>query len=140
MALQIPVSVDSTFTTKEHLGKLLFFETSLSTPPGQACAACHAPEVAFANPEKNLPVSKGARPGLYGNRNDMTIAYAAFIPPLHRDKEEDIWIGGLFWDGRANSLAEQAEGPPLNPLEMANQDTLTIAKKLQALPYAAHFY
>ena len=133
------ISVDSTFNTKEHLGKLLFFEKSLSTPPGQACAACHAPEVAFSNPEKNLPVSKGARPDLYGNRNDMTIAYAAFVPPLHRNKEEDIWIGGLFWDGRANSLAEQAQGPPLNPLEMANRDTLTIAKKLQALSYAVLF-
>ena len=126
------VSVDSAFNIKERLGKLLFFEKSLSTPPGQSCAACHAPEVAFADPESDLPVSKGARPGLYGNRNDMTIAYAAFVPPLHRNKEEGIWVGGLFWDGRANSLAEQAQGPPLNPLEMANPDTLTIAEKLRA--------
>ena len=133
------VSVDSAFNTKERLGKLLFFEKSLSTPPGQACSACHAPEVAFADPEADLPVSRGARLGVYGNRNDMTISYSAFIPPLHRNKEEGIWVGGLFWDGRANSLAEQAQGPPLNPLEMANPDTLTIAKKLRVLSYAALF-
>ena len=133
------VSVDSAFNTKERLGKLLFFEKSLSTPPGQACSTCHSPEIAFADPELDLPVSKGARPGVYGNRNDMTIAYAAFIPPLHRNKEEDIWVGGLFWDGRVNSLAEQAKGPLLNPLEMANPDTLTIAGKLRALSYAALF-
>jgi len=133
------VSVDSALNIKERLGKLLFFEKSLSTPPGQACSACHAPEVAFADPESDLPVSKGAHPGLYGNRNDMTIAYAAFIPPLHRNKEEGIWVGGLFWDGRANSLAEQAKGPPLNPLEMANPDTSAIAEKLRALSYAALF-
>jgi cytochrome c peroxidase len=133
------VSVDSTLDLKERLGKLLFFEKSLSTPPGQACSACHAPEVAFADPESDLPVSKGARPGVYGNRNDMMITYAAFVPPLHWDEEEGVWVGGLFWDGRANSLAEQAQGPPLNFLEMANPDTLTIAKKLRDLSYSALF-
>jgi len=133
------VSVDSAFNIKERLGKLLFFEESLSTPPGQACSTCHSPEIAFADPESDLPVSKGARPGLYGNRNDMTIAYAAFVPPLHRNKEEGIWVGGLFWDGRVNSLAEQSQIPPLNPLEMANPDKLTIAKKLRVLSYAALF-
>lgn len=133
------ISVDSAFSIKERLGKLLFFEKSLSTPPGQACAACHAPEVAFADPEMDLPVSKGARPGLYGNRNDMTVSYAAFVPPLHRSQVDSGWVGGLFWDGRASSLAEQAQGPPLNPLEMANPDTVTIAEKLRALSFSALF-
>ncbi len=133
------VSVDPSFTTKERLGKLLFFDKSLSTPQGQACSNCHAPEVAFADPELDLPVSRGSRPGIYGNRNDMTISYSTFVPPLHFDKEEAIWVGGLFWDGRANTLSEQAQGPPLNPLEMANPDTLTITKKLRALNYAELF-
>ena len=48
----------------------------------------------------------------------MTVSYAAFVPPLHRDEEEGIWVGGLFWDGRANSLAEQAKGPLLEPTEI----------------------
>jgi len=132
-------SDNAEFNSKERLGKLLFFEKSLSTPPGQDCSFCHAPEVAFSNPDSDLPVSKGARPGLYGNRNDMTISYAAFVPPLHRNEAEGIWIGGLFWDGRASSLAEQAKGPPLNPLEMANPDTLAITGKLRALHYATLF-
>ena len=133
------ISNASALSVKERLGKLLFFEESLSTPPGQACSECHAPEVAFADPEWNLPVSKGALPGLYGNRNDMTVSYSVFVPPLHFDKEEGIWIGGLFWDGRVNSLAEQAQGPPLNPLAMANPDTVTIAEKLNALSYREVF-
>ena len=133
------VGADSALTTEERLGKLLFFEKSLSTPPGQSCSSCHDPEVAFADPETELPVSRGARPGLYGNRNDMTAAYSAFVPPLHRDPEEGIWVGGLFWDGRANTLAEQAQGPPLNPLEMANPDTVTVMEKLRALDYADLF-
>jgi len=126
-------------TPKQELGKLLFFETSLSTPPGQSCAQCHDPLVAFADPETELPVSRGAVHGLYGNRNDMPVSYSMYVPALHKDEEEGIWVGGLFWDGRANSLAEQAQGPPLNPLEMANPDMNTIASRLEALPYADRF-
>lgn len=132
--------MDSSLTKKEQLGKLLFFETSLSTPPGQDCSDCHKPEVAFADPVMELPVSRGARHGMYGNRNDMPVSYSAYIPPLHIDEEEGIWVGGLFWDGRANSLEEQAQGPPLNPIEMANPDTLTIAEKLRALAYVDRIY
>jgi cytochrome c peroxidase len=69
----------------------------------------------------------------------MPVAYAAFIPPLHKDTVEDIWVGGIFWDGRANSLEEQAIGPPLNPLEMANQDTIAIRDKLRELDYSDRF-
>lgn len=133
------VTIDPAFTARQRLGKLLFFEKSLSTPPGQACAACHAPEAAFTDPPSDLPVSKGARAGLFGNRNSMTVAYAAFIPRLHRDKKEGIWVGGLFWDGRANTLAEQAKGPPVNALEMANADAKAVAEKLRALSYAGLF-
>jgi cytochrome c peroxidase len=118
---------------------LLFFEKSLSTPEGQACSDCHAPEVAFADPETELPVSRGAHSDRYGSRNDMTISYSAFVPPLHFNEEDNVWVGGLFWDGRVNSLSEQSKGPPLNPLEMANPDTLTILKKLNSLNYADLF-
>jgi cytochrome c peroxidase len=129
----------STLNRKEQLGKLLFFEKTLSTPAGQDCSECHKPEFAFADPDTGLPVSKGAVEGRYGNRNDMPAAYAAYVPPLHMDSVENIWVGGLFWDGRANSLEEQAMGPPLNPLEMANLDTVSIREKLNELEYANMF-
>lgn len=133
------VEAGAALSAKERLGKLLFFESSLSTPPGQACSDCHDPSVAFANPDKELPVSRGAISGRYGNRNDMPAAYSAFVPPRHRDQEEGIWVGGLFWDGRVNTLAEQAQGPPLNPLEMANPDTAAIAETLRTLDYSELF-
>lgn len=129
----------ATLTPKEELGRRLFFDESLSDPPGQSCASCHDPDVAFADPVKSLPVSRGAVPGRYGNRNDLTAAYAAFIPPLHKDPEEGIWVGGLFWDGRANTLAEQAMGPPLNPVEMAARDREAVLARLRALDYAKSF-
>lgn len=127
------------FSEKEQLGKLLFFEESLSSPEGQSCATCHDPSAAFADPVTELPVSRGAVHSLYGNRNDMTASYAMYIPALHKDPEENIWVGGLFWDGRVNTLEEQAMEPPLNPVEMANPDVGTILEKLKALPYADQF-
>jgi cytochrome c peroxidase len=132
--------METTLNKKEQLGKLLFFEKRLSTPEGQDCSECHNPGYGFADPDTGLPVSKGAVRGRYGNRNDMPAAYAAYIPPLHRDTVEGNWVGGLFWDGRANSLEEQAMGPPLNPFEMANPDTLSIMEKLNELAYRDLFF
>ena len=123
------------FTPKEQLGKLLFFDRNLSTPAGQACSDCHSPDAGFGDLNQQLPVSRGANPDLYGNRNDLTAAYAALIPPLQFDSVEGIWVGGLFWDGRASTLAEQAKGPPLNPLEMANPDVATIVETLKSADY-----
>jgi cytochrome c peroxidase len=45
--------------------------------------------------------------------------------------------GGLFWDGRANTLQDQALGPLLSPLEMDGGSIRTVAAKLQRAPYAA---
>jgi cytochrome c peroxidase len=47
--------------------------------------------------------------------------------------------GGLFWDGRADTLQEQAIGPLLNPVEMANLNASAVAAKLRARPYAPLF-
>jgi len=125
----------SDLTPKERLGKLLFFDPNLSNPSGQSCATCHSPDAGFGDPGQQLPVSRGAHPDRFGNRNDLTAAYAAFIPPLEFDEGEGMWIGGLFWDGRASNLAEQAKGPPLNPLEMANHDTETVVAAIRAADY-----
>lgn len=47
--------------------------------------------------------------------------------------------GGMFWDGRADTLQQQAFGPLLNPVEMANPDIDTVAHKLAQAPYAHQF-
>ena len=126
-------------TPKEGLGKLLFFDPMLSTPPGQACSHCHSPGAGFGNPNQQLPVSRGVYPDRYGNRNDLTASYAAYIPPRTFDEAEGVWVGGLFWDGRAASLAEQAKGPPLNPLEMANPDAEAVVAAIREAPYRDQF-
>lgn len=47
--------------------------------------------------------------------------------------------GGLFWDGRANTLQIQTMGPLLSPLEMDGGSISRIAAQLQAAPYAQSF-
>ena len=144
---QAPESGDDTvsgtqevaLTPKESLGKLLFFDPMLSTPPGQSCAHCHSPSTGFGDPNQQLPVSRGVHPDRYGNRNDMTASYAAYIPPLAFDEDEGLWVGGLFWDDRANSLADQAKGPPLNPLEMANPDAEAVVAAIREAHYRGQF-
>ncbi len=47
--------------------------------------------------------------------------------------------GGLFWDGRADTLQQQAMGPLLNPFEMDGGSIARVAAKLRAAPYAGAF-
>jgi cytochrome c peroxidase len=131
--------VGRTLTQKETLGKKLFFDKNLSTPSGQACADCHSPETGFANPNADYPVSQGVHKDRFGNRNDLPAAYAAFSPTFHYDANEGLYIGGQFWDGRAANLTEQAKGPFLNPLEMANPDEKSVVEKVRKSEYADLF-
>jgi cytochrome c peroxidase len=43
--------------------------------------------------------------------------------------------GGLFWDGRADTLQMQAMGPMMNPVEMANTSEAEVARKLAQSKY-----
>jgi len=132
-------TAEQALTQKQALGKKLFFDETLSTPVGQSCATCHAPETGFANPNVDYPVSQGAHKDRFGNRNDLPAAYAAFSPPFHYDAEEGLYVGGQFWDGRSADLAEQAKGPFVNPLEMANPDEKTVVEKVRNSEYAGLF-
>ncbi|HID82835.1 MAG TPA: cytochrome-c peroxidase [Chromatiales bacterium] len=124
---------------KQDLGKRLFSDTNLSTPPGQSCASCHEAVTGFADPDSNLPVSQGVHLDRFGNRNAPTVAYAVQAPEFHFDQNRQKYIGGQFVDGRAANLAEQAKQPFLNPLEMANPDKFTVVQKIRDSDYADLF-
>ena len=47
--------------------------------------------------------------------------------------------GGMFWDGRADTLQQQAFGPLLNPVEMANASIDDVARKLAQSSHRAQF-
>ena len=119
----------------EQLGKDLFFDENLSEPVGQSCATCHGPDAGFAGPDSPINLETAAYPGAvptrFSNRKPPTAAYAGDSPVLHLAEEEaepgedpeHLFVGGMFFDGRAHGwklqdpLAEQAQGPFLNPLE-----------------------
>lgn len=133
----------SRLTPQERLGKAIFFDKNLSEPRGQACASCHAPNVGFTGPDEKInkggAVYEGAVAGRFGNRKPPAAAYAGDSPIMHFDGEK--WIGGMFWDGRAmgqtlgDPLAEQAQGPFLNPLEQNMASPQAVIDKVLASNY-----
>ncbi|HET9992713.1 MAG TPA: cytochrome c peroxidase, partial [Kofleriaceae bacterium] len=125
--------------TPAALGKRAFADPSLSEPAGQACADCHAAGYAFRDPEADHSTSMGVIAGRFGSRNSPSAMYAAQVPPLHFDPVEHQLAGGLFWDGRADSLEDQASGPLMNPLEMNNPDKASVVEKLRFADYADAF-
>jgi cytochrome c peroxidase len=137
-----------TLTPKEELGKKIFFDNTLSSPPGQACAACHAPEVGGTGPLSDVNAGGGVYPGAIptrsGNRKPPASSYAAG-PILHFDVDDGVWEGGTFWDGRASGwrlgdpLAEQAQGPFLNPVEQNMAGPEAVCMAIQASSYADLF-
>jgi len=146
-AVGAQVTNGTTLTSQEELGKALFFDTNLSTPSGQSCAACHAPDVGWTGPNEAInalgAVYEGAVAGRFGNRKPPSAAYAGDSPILYYDGT--TWVGGMFWDGRATGwtlgdpLAEQAQGPFLNPLEQNNASAQVVIDKVLASTYATLF-
>jgi cytochrome c peroxidase len=85
----------------EELGELLFNDSILSRNNQVSCASCHKPQFAYAD---NTPVSIGVD-GLKGGRN---------TPSAMNQGARNF----QFWDGRMETLEEQAVGPIENPVEM----------------------
>jgi len=152
LLLLIPASVMASpkppadsLTPIEELGEFLYFDENLSKPDGQSCASCHEPTVGFDDPDSDLPVSEGVILGKFGGRNSPISAYAMYSPIRYFDVTEGLWIGGLFWDGRATGavlgdpLAAQAIGPFLNPVEMANTSNESVIDDIKVSGYADLF-
>jgi len=75
--------------TKEgvYLGKMLFYETRLSSTNKISCGSCHQQQLAFTD-------GKAFSEGVYGqlaDRNAMTLANL-------------LWVKNLFWDGRVMQI------------------------------------
>jgi cytochrome c peroxidase len=83
------------------LGKKLYYDKILSTDGTVACATCHSPKLGFADGKRT---STGIS-GKLGPINSPTVFNSAY------NKLQ-------FWDGRAASLEDQAQGPVGNNLEM----------------------
>jgi cytochrome c peroxidase len=134
-------------TPKEKLGKMLFLDKGLSVNSNQSCATCHAAEFGFTGPSGYInahgAVYEGSIPGVFGDRKPPSAAYGGESPILYFDGE--VWVGGMFWDGRATGwtlgdpLAQQAQGPFLNPKEQALPNAETVCWKVYNSNYAKLF-
>lgn len=129
----------ATLAPLAKLGRKLFTDTNLSEPKGQACASCHDVRVGFTDPDKQEPTSAGAVKSLYGPRNTPPAGYADFSPPFHQDEESGLYIGGQFWDGRVDTLEQQAGGPFLGGVEMNNPSKAAVIAKVRKSDYARDF-
>ena len=107
---------------KIALGAQLYFDPRLSVDNSVSCATCHAPETAWANHDK---VDTGVA-GRKGTRNSGTVMDSAYMK-------------FQFWDGRAQTLEEQALGPIHNPVEMGETLEHVVRKLNDIAGYQTEF-
>jgi cytochrome c peroxidase len=129
----------------ELLGKAMLYDKQLSVNRNEACAFCHMPEAGFTGPISELNSTTGSYPGSvrtrFSNRKPQTHSYAPFAPVLHYNPGQGDLVGGNFWDMRAtgrrlgNPAAEQAEGPPTDPVEMGLPDIACAVYRASQRPY-----
>ena len=108
--------------TESQLGEKLFFDPILSRDSSISCGSCHKPEFAFAD---NTALSLGVF-GRHGTRN---------TPSAMNQGDRNFY----FWDGRAETLEEQALGPMENHVEMDFPLTLSIRRLLRNNAYRQAF-
>ena len=138
------------------LGKTEIYDTNLSPAKNIACATCHVPYTGFRGSSSVFNATTASQPGgtavtnstppapnyRFSARNPQSYAYAPFSPILQYNATQNSFYGGNFWDMRAtgnrldNPAAEQAEGPPLNPVEMGNPDSACWVWKASQSAYA----
>nr|WP_295928895.1 cytochrome c peroxidase [uncultured Dyadobacter sp.] len=111
-------------TTKEgvYLGRMLFYEKQLSANNKLSCESCHEQKLAFTD---GRPASLGVD-GRFTPRSSMSLANL-------------LWVRNFFWDGRSQSLEEQAAFPLTDPHEMGQSLTESARKLSNTAPYPALF-
>jgi cytochrome c peroxidase len=158
LAQAMSTSLD-TYHQLQVLGKLEIYDKNLSVNRNVACATCHVPETGFTGGVSMWNQTIVAQPGSVPitNATDMepnyrlsarkpqSYSYAPFSPILHYNATQQDFYGGNFWDMRAtgirlgNPAAEQAQGPPTNPVEMGLPDSACAVYRVSVGPYRAFF-
>lgn len=127
-------------------GRAIFSDPAFSASGKQSCASCHDPARRY-NPPNAGDVQIGG-PGLreQGLRAPPTLTYLNRVPPYdnhYYDSEEEADgsvdngpTGGLTWDGRVDTGAQQAAIPLTAKFEMANTRA-GVAAAVRKAPYAA---
>src|SRR6267378_4455083 len=138
------------FHQRQLLGQLLLFDKTLSVNKNLACVSCHTPSAGYTGGSSffnqtivaypgSVPITNATAGGpnyRVSGRKPQSYTYAPYAPILHYNATQGDFYGGNFWDMRAtgirlaNPAAEQAQGPPVNPVEMGNPDTACVVWKV----------
>lgn len=97
---------------RELLGRTLFFDPRLSGSSWISCGSCHNPGFSWGD---GLPLAIGEGMKVLGRRTPTLLNLA--------------WAPALFWDGRAETLEEQA----LGPIQAAGEMNLTLPQMEERL-------
>lgn len=120
----IPFPDDNPYSVvKATLGKMLFFDPRLSSAQNMNCASCHNPSFGWEQPTAK---SVGAQATPL-RRNSPTLLNMAWATDR------------LFWDGRAHSLEDQAQGPIESEVEM-NQPLSSVVARLKNIDEYQHWF
>ncbi len=139
------------------LGREIFYDSALSASGRVSCASCHRPERAYASDRTVPPLGRAVPSLMYVYRTPAfsigpAVSDADEIPrpPVTSppraarvvksaaaapDPNALVASGGLFWDGRVNTLQTQAIGPLFNAEEMGNRDVRSAAERIRRAAY-----
>jgi len=121
--LVIPFSDDAPYSPQiATLGKMLYFDPRLSGAQNQSCASCHNPSFGWEAPVATAVGAANQRL----SRHSPTILNMAWVQPF-------------FWDGRAETLEEQAAGPITAEVEMNASFDQVVARLSQVNDYRLWF-
>jgi len=97
------------------LGKLLFFDPRLSASNQISCSSCHIPDLNWAD------------------GREVSVGHDHAVNTRNAPSLENVWaVKRLFWDGRAESLEDQAQSPLTSSIEM-HQEMKVLPKKLKKI-------
>ncbi|MFZ6746250.1 cytochrome-c peroxidase [Undibacterium sp. JH2W] len=133
-----PAVPDAGMSAAAQVGEKIFKDVSLSASGKMSCATCHDADNAHA-PKNDLAVQLGG-PNLDvpGTRAVPSLRYLELNPAFFF-AADGTPTGGFTRDGKANTLAQQAETPFLAAHEMANKDRADVVAKLQRASYVNEF-
>lgn len=113
---------------KGYLGRVLFYDKSLSVNNSISCASCHKQALAFSDTKRfstgfeNMETSRNTPPiQNLGGVSDITFP----------ESEEPV----LMWDGRENNLQEMVMSPVVNHIEMGMRSQEDLVNKLKEKAY-----
>jgi cytochrome c peroxidase len=131
-------------TELTDLGREMFFDPRLSASGKLSCSSCHDPQYAYGPSGPESTPSGGLTGGVRGFRAAPSLRYLQSVPAFTEhmhdtdgdDSADQGPAGGHTWDGRVQSLHDQARLPLFSAHEMANSTARLVAEKILAAPYA----